>query len=240
MYVRSIEGPSTIDWIGKLVAVVYTQGCNFNCPYCQNSVLIPPPRKGMKSTEPEEILKKVDEDFGSLINGVLLTGGEPTLQEDLVPVLRELSSKYDLCMDTNGSNPDMLRNALPLLKKLDMDAKVAFERYREVGCAEPEKVKESFTLALNLRIPMEVRTTFAYPLLSFEDIKAIAQFLSSNGFMGFYVLQQYDPNPGVRQFFRKKLKQPPLKEIYDYARWIKIEYGIKMAVRSRLEGYVEV
>jgi pyruvate formate lyase activating enzyme len=240
MYVRSIEGPSTIDWVGRLVAVVYTQGCNFNCPYCQNAVLIPPKHRLAKDMSPEDLLARIDDELGPLINGVLVTGGEPTLQEDLIPVLRTLSEKHDVCMDTNGSNPDVLMNALPFLKKLDIDAKVSFERYKEVGCKNPGNVKESFVMAFDSHIPVEVRTTVAYPLVSEKDLDSVAQFLSSRGFSGIYVIQQYDPNQGVRPAHRKKLKQPPLEDLYVIAKKIKETYGLKVALRSRYKGYAEL
>ncbi len=186
---------SLSDYPGKLAALVFFAGCNLRCPFCYNSELVLPElAKKLPPIPPEEVLQKLSERQGFL-DGVVLTGGEPTLSPALpkfVHALKELG--FLVKLDTNGTNPHMLWELLSakLLDYVALDIKAPFPRYPEyTGLLEAgkvvEAVKESFSLLLELAPDYEVRTTVA-PGLSPFDLVSIAKDLKG---AKRYVLQPF-------------------------------------------------
>ena len=107
MKIGGLQRVSLNDYPGKICATVFTQGCNFRCPYCHNPELVDPGRYGPVLPE-EDVLSFLDKRRGKL-EAVTVTGGEPTLQKDLEKFLGELKNMgYLVKVDTNGSNPDTL------------------------------------------------------------------------------------------------------------------------------------
>lgn len=186
---------SLSDYPGKLAAIVFLAGCNLRCPFCYNSELVLPElMAGLRPLAPEAVLTGLAERLGFL-DGVVLTGGEPTLSPELPEFVRSLKSfGFLVKLDTNGTNPAVLAKLLQekLLDYVALDIKAPFPRYSEyTGLKEVGEVvravQESLSVVLRLAPDYEVRTTVA-PGLSAPDLLAIAQGLKG---IKRYVLQPF-------------------------------------------------
>lgn len=162
-----------IDFPGCPAAIVFTQGCNFRCRYCHNPELIYP----HLFTEPmseEEIESFLQRRKGTL-EGVVVSGGEPTLHEDLPQFLSHLKSLgYKTKLDTNGSRPEVLKNLIDnkLIDFIAMDLKAPLEKYALITGVDTNEavIKQSITLIQNSGLPHEFRTTYDKEVLTDEDI----------------------------------------------------------------------
>ncbi|MFA5346109.1 MAG: anaerobic ribonucleoside-triphosphate reductase activating protein [Candidatus Omnitrophota bacterium] len=170
---------SLIDYPGKVAAVIFTQGCNFRCPYCHNPQLVYPEL----FTDPvsfESIFDFLKERRG-LLDGVVFCGGEPTLQEDLLEIICKVRSLgYAVKLDTNGSNPDILAKVLPYIDYAAMDIKAPFgDAYARV-CGvtiNDYEIRRSMLLIRAAGLAYEFRTTFDLKSISIEGIGKIKKML---------------------------------------------------------------
>lgn len=184
---------SFVDFKGKISSVVFTKGCNFNCYYCHNKGLI---NNNTDYNCKEMISKERAEELilsrKKYIDGVVITGGEPTLQPGL-PYFLESVKKMGLPvkLDTNGTNPEMLNMLYKtgLLDYIAMDIKAPFEKYDSICGTKVNitNIEKSINLIMNGNVRYEFRTTVV-PELDREDIMKIAEII--RGARAFY-LQQY-------------------------------------------------
>lgn len=190
MNIKGLCKTTTIDFPGKLAAVVFTAGCNYRCGYCHN-----------KEYLTEEGLLHEDEVLAFLIKrskmleGVVVTGGEPTLQQNLLPFLRDLRALgYEIKLDTNGSHPEVLSAVLQeqLAQYVAMDYKAPFERYPAICKSSAAGVRECLQLLFESNIEWELRTT-VIPSLSVEDILFMGKEVPA---LPRYALQLYRPVQG--------------------------------------------
>ncbi len=205
MKIGGFQTFSLSDYPGKTAAIVFTQGCNFRCPFCHNGSLIPldVPACGCI---PEQRIVRLLEERQRLLEGVVVTGGEPTLQSDLPRFLRLIRGMgYAVKLDTNGSRPDVLRRLLDqnLVDYIAMDVKAPPDRYDHLtGVSSPTRcVGESIRLIGRSGIRHEFRTTVVRPLLSDRDILLIREMLpplSPHTLQDFYPEHAYDQ--GLRTF----------------------------------------
>lgn len=185
---------SLLDWDGQVVSVIYLPGCNFRCPFCHNveMVLHPDSFDELPFSEIEDYVRS-NSDF---LDGVVVTGGEPTLQRDLPQLLkrlRDLGVKVKL--DTNGTHPDMLKDVIEagLVDYVAMDLKAPLnEKYDDLaGVKVPlDKIKRSIQVLEDSGIEHEFRTTVVPIFLSLQDVEAMAAYI---GGTKTYVLQQFRP-----------------------------------------------
>ncbi len=169
-----------IDYPGKIAAVVFTQGCNFRCPYCHNPELVLPERFS-QPIEEKEVFNFLNKRKGQ-IQGVVITGGEPTLQGDLIDFLARIKEMgYCVKLDTNGSNPEILRKIidLHLVDYIAMDIKAPLGKYSQLTSLKdcPERVRQSIDIILRSQVSHEFRTTLAPPIVSQEDLPQIVSFI---------------------------------------------------------------
>ena len=173
---------TTIDFPGRLAAVLYTQGCVWACGYCHNAHLRP-----MTSERPAVSFASVLrflEDRRGFLDGVVFSGGEPTLHAALpeaMAAVRDLG--FEIGLHTAGSHPERLLEALPLCHWVGLDIKAPFERYERVT-AVPEsghRARRSLELALDSGVELECRTTYDPMYLDQRDIIHVARTLSSMG-----------------------------------------------------------
>ena len=190
MIIGGIQKNSFIDFPSKISCVLFTAGCNFDCPYCHNPDLVRRTSTS-KVIGPKEIfdfLKKRK----PLLDGVVITGGEPTLHPDLFDFcckIKELG--YPIKIDTNGTRPKVLQNLLSnrLIDYIAMDIKTSFKRYFPViskNC-NPDDLKESALSILQSGVAHEFRTTCVKSIVEAADIEEISHFISS---ANLYVLQK--------------------------------------------------
>jgi len=180
-----------IDYPGKIAAIIFTRGCNFRCPYCHNPQLVLP-RRYQLPLENQDVLKLLKERYGRL-DGVVITGGEPLLQEGLVSFLYKLKSfGYEVKLDTNGSRAGILKKLIDrkLVDYIAMDIKADFDNYVKtiqvpINIAQ---IKKSMEIIRESGIDYEFRTTIAKNLHTIDEIKNIADLLNSGEI---YYLQNY-------------------------------------------------
>ena len=184
MKIGGLRKLSLIDYPAKTCAVIFTQGCNFRCAYCHNPELIYPER----FSEPipfERVYQFLKEKQGFL-DGVVFSGGEPTLQDDLIDRICEVRSLgYAVKLDTNGSSPDILAEALPLVDYVAMDIKAPIgDKYARVCCAPVDDygIRASILLIKASGIRHEFRTTFDKTFLNNADIVKIKSLAGNSKF----------------------------------------------------------
>jgi pyruvate formate lyase activating enzyme len=195
------------DFPGKVSTVVFTQECNFRCPYCHNGSLIPQ-HVPNKLLIPEEHFFEFLEYRSHLLDAVVVSGGEPTLQQDLPVFLRRIKSmSFAVKLDTNGSEPEVLKKLLEndLLDYIAMDIKAPLDKYKQVTGAlsllVENEIKESIKLISNSGIDHEFRTTVVEALLSPEDMQAIRQLVPAGSL---YRLQKFCPEHALDPALRTK------------------------------------
>lgn len=181
MKIGGFQKVSLIDYPGRISAVVFTQGCNFRCPFCHNPELVDPERFAGLIPEPE-ILSFLEKRKGRL-DAVVITGGEPTLQPELTPFIIHLKALgYRVKLDTNGTFPDLLEEMLgrKLLDYVAMDIKAPLERYDEMTKTKTDsrRIGRSISLIMGSGVDYEFRTTAVKSLLGAEDIERIGRLIS--------------------------------------------------------------
>lgn len=174
---------SLCDFPGKVAAVVFTNGCNFRCPWCHNGHLV----NGASCPEYSEldadaVIARIGE-LKNRLQGVVVSGGEPTLQLDLKAFLRTLKSFGLLVkLDTNGGRPDIVRELIAdkLVDFIAMDIKAPWAKYSLLtGLKESpaELVRETMEIIVSSGLPHQFRTTKVTPLLTEEDCAEIERQL---------------------------------------------------------------
>ncbi|MBN1483381.1 MAG: anaerobic ribonucleoside-triphosphate reductase activating protein [Chloroflexia bacterium] len=194
MEIKGWQRTSLIDYPEHIATVFFTGGCNFRCPLCHNAGLVLQPDEFPSLSEAEvwDFLQR----RAGLLDGVVLTGGEPTLQPDLLPFIRRLRS-YDLAvkLDTNGYRPDVLQALLDegLLDYVAMDVKAPPVKYALLAGRpnlDLSRIEGSIALLKASNVAYEFRTTVVPGLLDEEDIVQVAQWVTD---APLYALQQFRP-----------------------------------------------
>jgi len=202
MIVAAMTGTSLVDYPGKISSVVFTQGCNYDCYYCHNRALIAFNSRNSSSlsnsfksqlaqdsehhddsvTDSREALS-LDRVFAlmrrrkGLVEGIVVTGGEPTVHADLPWFLAQVKDLgFAVKLDTNGSNPSMVARLLDrkLVDYVAMDIKAPWDRYQQIcgSAADSTKVIETLALLGDASVDWEVRTTVC-PSLTQHDMDTI-------------------------------------------------------------------
>ncbi len=192
MLILGLQKTTLLDYPGKVASTIFTGGCNFRCPYCHNRDLVMPPS--------DVISYSNDEIFDHLIqkkkvlDGVCITGGEPTLHKDLPEFITKIKDLGLLVkLDTNGSNPDMISSLLEqkLIDYIAMDIKHSKEKYNTIACMNNFDIapfEASVDIIKNSTIDYEFRTTIMKECHDDEDIISIGEWLRGSKA---YFLQSY-------------------------------------------------
>lgn len=178
-----------LDWPGRLSATVFLGGCDFRCPFCHNGALVEVPEAAASWSE---LIGHV-ETRRDWLDGVVITGGEPTLDPDLPQVLRSfVDLGVAVKLDTNGNNPEILDMVISegLVQFVAMDLKTTFDRYAILtgSPGSGERVAESSRILIDSGIPHEFRTT-AYPgSVVLDDLESMASCVEGGDR---YAIQQF-------------------------------------------------
>lgn len=204
MLISGLNKTTLLDYPGRVAATVFTGGCNFRCPFCHNGGLVLSPLTQEHYTE-EDILAFLKK-RKNILSGVCITGGEPTIQEDLPDFIRKIRELgLSVKLDTNGSHPHMLEELIGK-KQIDyvaMDIKNAPGKYQETagfmrerviaessGNVFPVKaVQQSVELLKNSGIPCEFRTTVVKEFHTLQDLQEICVWIAGSPA---YYLQQFE------------------------------------------------
>ena len=209
MRICGLQKTTLLDYPGHVAATIFTGGCNFRCPFCHNSELLDSQAEEYDSEE--AILAFLNKRKG-ILEGVCITGGEPTLQPDLEDFIRKVRDLgLAVKLDTNGYRPHVLKDLCRkgLLDCVAMDIKSGRDHYGEVtGAAglSMEYIDESIEFLLSGSLPYEFRTTVVRGLHTSEDFRQIGPWIKG---CPAYYLQCYTESgqvlvPGVYSDFTKE------------------------------------
>ena len=181
MHIHGLQKLTLLDYPGHTACTVFTGGCNYRCPFCHNASLVLHPTE-QPLIAPEEVLSFLKKRQG-LLDGVCITGGEPTLEKglgDFCAAVKDLG--FALKLDSNGSRPEVLRELIDkkLVDYIAMDIKSSRENYGAlVGFPgyDTAPVEESAALLMEGRVDFEFRTTVVKEFHSAEDFERIGQWL---------------------------------------------------------------
>lgn len=216
---------SMLDWPGKICTVLFLNGCNFRCPYCHNPELV------------DELQAPNVVSWNSLahflsqrrgwIDGVSITGGEPTLHPDLPELCGKIKGIDMLVkVDTNGSRPRMLKEMLTrgVLDHISMDLKTSLAKYPQVvrRPVDMEGIEGSIDIILSCGIEHEFRCTVVPGLVEYEDLESLARIVEDAQAL---VLQQFRP---------EKTLDPAYQAIKPYPDELLLEWG------DRLERFLPI
>ena len=216
--IKGLQKTTLLDYPGKVAAIVFLAGCNFRCPFCHNSDLV---------LRPETFPEIKEEDFfiflknkRQLLDGIVVTGGEPTLYEDLPAFIKKIKKLgFLIKLDTNGTNPEMVEYLVKhrLIDYVAMDYKGPLEKYTKYIFPTQNsklktqnynlKVKKTMESLIRSKLPFEFRTTVVPTLHKREDLIEMAKQLN-NLAMGQskkikWFLQQFRPGQCLDKEFNK-------------------------------------
>ena len=225
MEIGGLQKLSLIDYPGRLSCIIFTIGCNFRCSYCYNPSLVEGTCERIPQKEIFSFLRKRK----GLLDGVIITGGEPTIHNDLPDFIQRIKKMGFLVgLETNGTNPRMIKKLISerLIDYIAMDVKAPLKKYKEIVNVEVDidKIKESIDVIMNSGIEYEFRTT-CYPLLTKDDFIKIFKLIKG--------AKKY----GIQQFLNKNtlietdLKPYPDKFLYELKK-ISEEYVEGVEVRA--------
>ena len=206
MILGGLQKNSLIDYPEKLSCVLFLSGCNFTCPYCHNPQLL---KEGASNTGSldEKVFYEFLESHKGFIDGVVISGGEPTLQKELLLLCRKIKQMgFLIKLDTNGSRPKTIKSLIDegLVDYIAMDVKTDPLSYPPAIAKEydPGQTLASIETIMGSGIPYEFRTTCVKPIVDEQSIKNIARTIKG---AELYALQRFRGDNGVLdpRFFAK-------------------------------------
>lgn len=202
--IKGLQKTSLVDYEGKVVCTIFLAGCNFRCPYCQNPDLINNPDK-LPTIKEEDVIKHLKEKR-KWLDGICITGGEPTVHKGLIDFIKKIKKENFLVkLDTNGTNPKMVKELLDnnLIDFISMDIKASLDNYDNVAKVKinKEDIQKSIDLITNSNIDYEFRSTILPKLHSKEEIKKIGEWLKGSKK---FVLQSFRPKKCMDKSYEKE------------------------------------
>lgn len=191
MLIGGFQKFSLIDYPAKISAVIFSQGCNFRCPYCHNPELVYP--QSFQKLIPENSVFDFLSQRQNKLDAVTITGGEPTLHKDLPDFIARIKEMgFLIKLDTNGSNPVMVKQLIDncAIDYLAMDIKAPFFKYHQVVRAviDISSIKQTISLIRNSSLDYEFRTTLVENFLTVDDVLLMGSMLNK---AKRYSLQQF-------------------------------------------------
>ncbi len=187
--IGGVQKFSLLDYPDKISAIIFTSGCNFRCGYCHNPELF----FSNSEWNEEKVLEFLKTRQGKL-DGVVITGGEPTIHKDLPEFIKKIKAlDFLVKLDTNGTNPEMLEDLVQsnLIDYVAMDIKAPLSKYKMITCVEPIGVNESIKFLLKGKIPYEFRTTALSSQLLIKDFEEMGKLISG---ADKYFIQKFVPS----------------------------------------------
>ncbi|MDO4340470.1 MAG: anaerobic ribonucleoside-triphosphate reductase activating protein [Eubacteriales bacterium] len=212
MKICGLNKTTLLDYPGKVAATIFLGGCNFRCPFCHNSGLVLHVQEQAELPE-DEVLKFLRKRKG-ILDGVCITGGEPTLHPELGSFLRRIRELgYDIKLDTNGSQYDVVKTLAEehLVDKIAMDIKACPDNYgllTGIRHSDMDTIRRTADFLMNGNIDYEFRTTVVRELHTEKDFRIIGQWLK--GAKAYYLQAYKDSDevlqPGFSSYSLEELK----------------------------------
>ena len=243
MKIGGIIDISTKDIPHRSSMVIFTVGCNFKCGFCHNKYLLQPDVG--KTYDIGELMKIISSN--SLVSGVSISGGEPTLQNDLLELCKEIYQlgKY-LSIDTNGSRPEVIQKILPYISRVALDLKgplnqQKLEKITGVKVKVDDIIKTIDILNSHAEIDFEIRTTYVGELLTSGELEEIITLLNQRQFKGTFVLQQYQFSEGVGEQFKEIFQKPEHDALLNILKPYKDhKFPFQIFLRDEMVGYKSI
>ncbi len=230
MKIGGLQKTSMIDFPGLVSCVIFTSGCNFLCPYCHNPDLASgrPPMEDGSFIHDEEVLSFLKK-RKNLLDGVVISGGEPTLQKDLKEFCLKIKNMgYKVKLDSNGSNPQILRDLFKedLVDFLAMDIKTSLKNYHLLTGKKFDsgRIAESIEIICENAPSYEFRTTCVRPFIDKMIIHDIGKIIHG---ASIYILQQCSKDV--------KMLNPDFFKNRD----LFFSHGELFELKAEVENYVE-
>ncbi len=217
MFIGALQKLTLTDFPGKVACIVFLVNCNFRCVYCYNKELLSYKnfKKNKRALFEEKDFFVFLEKNKKMLDGVVITGGEPTMSPGIIPFMEKIKARgYKIKLDSNGTKPEVLEKAFSknLVDYVAMDVKAPLEKYPQITASKisSQKIVESINLIKKSKIPHEFRTTL-YPKLSVEDIVQVAELVHGEKLF----LQNFQPKKALNVSSRrlKPMRSKEIKEI---------------------------
>jgi pyruvate formate lyase activating enzyme len=214
--ISGLERSSLLDYPGKISAIIFTHGCNLRCPYCHNPELVIEKFNKDKSFSEEYVLNFLKSRKGKL-DALVITGGEPLVQSDLLPFIKKVKDMgFLIKLDSNGTFPDKLKDFIEtgLINYIAMDVKSPKTEYKyatnsmipRIG----EKIEKSIKIIMNSGLDYEFRTTYVKSLHSLKSAEEIGKMIK--GAKNYYI-QNFRPGKTLDPTFSTKENSFTTKEL---------------------------
>lgn len=210
MIIDGFQKLTLLDFPGTMACILFTKGCNLKCPFCHNGPLVLNKDKNGLISEEEifEYLKKRKK----ILDGVVISGGEPLLQKDIKRFIFDIKKLgYKIKIDTNGTSPNLLKELIDenLIDYVAMDIKNMFEKYPKItGCKNIniDNIKKSIEVLKSKKIDYEFRTTIVKEFHEVNDIKKILSYIGdSKYFIQNFVDSENVIKSGLHGFTKEEL-----------------------------------
>lgn len=229
MIIHGIQKLTLVDYPGKCACILFSGACNFRCPFCQNGSLVLHPENEPVISEDElfSFLKKRK----NMLDGVVVTGGEPTINSDLIPFLGRIKELgYSVKLDTNGYLPSMLKNAVKSgsVDYVAMDIKTSLDEYDLLTGVKTDtsRIEESIAFLLEGNVDYEFRTTVVRELHKRENFVKIGETIRG---CRRYFLQSFVQSEDTIQ---KGFASPSLEDLQGYVKLLN-SYIENVSIRDR-------
>ncbi|MGD8986231.1 MAG: anaerobic ribonucleoside-triphosphate reductase activating protein [Desulfobacteraceae bacterium] len=206
MLLGGLQKYSLIDFPGKVSCVLFLSGCNFDCPYCHNPDLVKGNLLCSSPLEESGVYQFLERRKG-LLDGIVISGGEPTLAEDLAPLCEKIKGMgYPVKLDTNGSRPQVLKHLIDegLVDYIAMDIKTAPSQYATFVKKDYDSthIPASIQIIMESSLPHEFRTTCVKPFVDRGIIECVAKSIRG---ANRYVLQRFNDTRILHPEFFKEV-----------------------------------
>lgn len=233
MFISAVQQFTLIDYPDHIACIIFTAGCNFRCGYCHNpEFVLPEEIKKIKSSFiKEDVVVNFLEKRKGLLDGVVISGGEPTVQADLERFIRRVKGLgYKVKLDTNGNNPNLLAHLIDshLVDYIAMDIKTDLLSYKSLcrGSCQPEYIQQSIEIIKDSSVPFEFRSTLVKGIHSHEILTNMAKLLGEGDLL---YLQRFRPQKTLCKGFQKytsfdSSELADIEELFN-------SFGIKCSIR---------
>lgn len=227
MVIQGLQKLTLLDYPGKVACTIFTAGCNFRCPFCHNASLVVDTYKNEEITQ-EEVSAFLKKRMG-VLDGVCVTGGEPLIQSDIEPFLRQIKEMgYAVKLDTNGSFPDKLKKLVDekLVDYVAMDIKNSQESYgKTIGIRDYDirNIHRSVQYLLSDAVPYEFRTTVVLEFHQRSDFESIGRWI--RGAQRYYLQQFVDSGDLIQEGlhgYNREIMEQALEVVEKYVQTAEI------------------